>query len=48
MVSWINDRVEARYQKVGKVIVREEFPLSTAGKTLRREIKAQYLDESVS
>ncbi|MEA1902848.1 MAG: class I adenylate-forming enzyme family protein [Actinomycetota bacterium] len=42
--SWINDRVEARYQKVGKVIVLEEFPLSVAGKTLRRVIKAQYTD----
>lgn len=48
LVSWINDRVEARYQKVGKVIVREDFPLNTAGKTLRRVIKAQYLEDNVS
>lgn len=43
MVGWINDRVEARYQKVGEVVILEEFPLSVAGKTLRRVIKAQYL-----
>ena len=46
LVDWINDRVEARYQKVGEVIVLDEFPLSTAGKTLRRVIKADYLQES--
>ena len=44
LAVWINDRVEARYQKVGKVIVLDEFPLSVAGKTLRRVIKADYLD----
>lgn len=42
--EWINERVEARYQKVGRVIVLEEFPLSVAGKTLRRVIKAEYTD----
>lgn len=42
--SWVNERVEARYQKIGEVIVLDEFPLSAAGKTLKREIKSSYLD----
>jgi long-chain acyl-CoA synthetase len=42
--SWVNERVEARYQKLGAVLVLEAFPLSVAGKTLRREIKSSYLD----
>lgn len=46
LVEWINDRVEARYQKVGKVVVLDEFPLSVAGKTLRRVIRADYLESS--
>lgn len=45
LVDWINDRVEARYQKVGEVIVLDEFPLSVAGKTLRRVIKSRYLED---
>jgi acyl-CoA synthetase (AMP-forming)/AMP-acid ligase II len=42
--DWVNERVAARYQKVGAVIVLESFPLSVAGKTLRREIKSSYLE----
>jgi long-chain acyl-CoA synthetase len=45
LVDWINDRVEARYQNVGEVIVLDEFPLSVAGKTLRRVIKSRYLED---
>lgn len=45
ILHWVNERVSARYQKIGAVIVLESFPLSVAGKTLRREIKAAYLDD---
>jgi acyl-CoA synthetase (AMP-forming)/AMP-acid ligase II len=37
--DWINGRVEARFQKVREVVVLEDFPLSVAGKTLRRVIR---------
>lgn len=40
--DWVNDRVSARYQKVREVVVRSEFPLSVAGKTLRRVLRDQY------
>ncbi len=42
--DWLNARV-SRFQKVSNVIVRDAFPLSTAGKTLRRVLKADYLGE---
>ena len=44
--DWINERVQARYQRVREVVVRDEFPLSLAGKTLRRVIRDDYLEET--
>lgn len=41
---WVNERVQARYQKVSDVIFLETFPRSVAGKTLRRIIQQEYLD----
>lgn len=42
LLEWTNARVEARYQKVGEIFVLDEFPLSVAGKTLRRIIRDDY------
>jgi long-chain acyl-CoA synthetase len=42
--SWVNDRVEARFQRVREVLILDEFPLSVAGKTLRRVIRDRYLE----
>jgi len=44
--DWINERVQARYQRVREVVVRDDFPLSVAGKTLRRVIRDEYLGET--
>lgn len=41
--DWVNERVDARFQKVREVLVLDEFPLSVAGKTLRRVIRDEYL-----
>lgn len=43
--AWINDRVEARYQKVAEVIVRDDFPRSVAGKTLKRLMRDEFWQE---
>ena len=43
--DWVNDRVQARFQKVREVIVLDEFPLSVSGKTLRRVIRDGYQSE---
>ncbi|MCP3977389.1 MAG: AMP-binding protein [bacterium] len=43
--DWANDRVSARFQKLADVVIRPEFPLSVAGKTLRRVLRTDYLEE---
>ena len=43
--EWVNQRVEARYQKVGDVVTLDAFPRSVAGKTLRRVMKDEYLSD---
>jgi long-chain acyl-CoA synthetase len=42
--DWVNERVNARFQKIREVVVLEQFPLSVAGKTLRRVIRDGYLE----
>jgi len=41
--SWINERVEARFQKVSEVFIIEQMPRNVAGKTLKNELKENYL-----
>lgn len=45
MRDWINQRVEARFQKVSRVVLMDDFPRSAAGKTLKRSIREQLLSE---
>lgn len=40
--DWINERVAARFQRVSEVVIMQDFPRSTAGKTLKREMRAPY------
>ena len=40
--AWINERVAASYQKVHEVVLVDDFPRSTAGKTLKRVLREQY------
>jgi acyl-CoA synthetase (AMP-forming)/AMP-acid ligase II len=40
--SWINERVDAKNQRVEQVVIMEEFPRSTAGKTLKRVLREPY------
>ncbi len=41
--DWINERVDARYQRVAMVVVYEEFPRSAAGKTLKRVMRDEIV-----
>ena len=43
--DWINERVSARYQRVCAVAIMEDFPRSSAGKTLKRELRAPYWEK---
>lgn len=40
--EWVNARLSARYQQLQAVILVDEFPRSTAGKTLKRVLRDQY------
>jgi acyl-CoA synthetase (AMP-forming)/AMP-acid ligase II len=40
--DWINERVAARYQRVERVLLMEDFPRNAAGKTLKREMRAVF------
>lgn len=48
VAAWINERVQARYQKVSDVMIMTEFPRSVAGKTLRRLLRGNYTDDRPS
>jgi acyl-CoA synthetase (AMP-forming)/AMP-acid ligase II len=40
--AWTNSRVAARYQQLCEVKILADFPRSSAGKTLKRELRAPY------
>ena len=40
--SWINARVAARFQQVFEVVIVDDLPRSTAGKTLKRVLRDEY------
>jgi len=42
LCGWINERVEARFQRVSRVIIVADFPRSAAGKTLKRVLRDEY------
>lgn len=47
LLHWVNERVEARFQKLSRVMLLDDFPRSAAGKTLKRTIRDNFLaDES--
>lgn len=36
---WINQNVEAKFQRVSQVLIMKDFPRSAAGKTLKRVMR---------
>jgi long-chain acyl-CoA synthetase len=46
LIKWINARVSAKFQRVANCLVRQQFPRNVAGKTLKREIREDYLAAS--
>jgi long-chain acyl-CoA synthetase len=40
--EWVNARVAARYQRVQKVVILDDFPRSAAGKTLKRVLRDEF------
>jgi len=42
LCKWINERVDGKHQRVQAVVFMQDFPRSTAGKTLKREMREPY------
>jgi acyl-CoA synthetase (AMP-forming)/AMP-acid ligase II len=42
LCDWINERVDAKNQRVHAVVIVEDFPRSAAGKTLKRILREPY------
>jgi len=40
--EWVNARIEARYQKLREVVIKDDFPRSVAGKTLKRRMRDEF------
>ena len=40
--DWINQRVEAKFQRVKEVLIMDDFPRNAAGKTLKRTMRQPY------
>ena len=40
--SWINERVDARYQRLHALQIMDDFPRNAAGKTLKRAMRDAY------
>lgn len=43
LMEWINERVEARFQKISVVVIVDQMPRNVAGKTLKNVLKENYL-----
>jgi acyl-CoA synthetase (AMP-forming)/AMP-acid ligase II len=41
---WANQNLEARYQKLYKVIIMDELPRNVAGKVLKRELRERFAE----
>ncbi len=39
LLEWVNERVSARFQKVSKVVIIDEFPRTATGKILKRTLR---------
>jgi long-chain acyl-CoA synthetase len=46
--TWVNERVEARFQRVSRVELVEDFPRSAAGKTLKRLMRDEDLKKTMA
>lgn len=42
LIAWVNERVDAKFQRIRDFVVLDEFPRNVAGKILKRELRDQY------
>ena len=46
LAEWINAHVSAKFQRIQKVIIMDEFPRNIAGKTLKRVMRDDFLSDT--
>ncbi|MDD9821558.1 MAG: AMP-binding protein [Gammaproteobacteria bacterium] len=44
LVEWVNQRVDAKFQRIKAAWILDAFPRNAAGKILKRELRARYCD----
>ncbi len=42
LIAWVNQRVDAKFQRLADALVLEQFPRNAAGKILKRELRERY------
>ncbi len=42
LVAWVNERVDAKFQRLADALILEQFPRNVAGKILKRELPKKY------
>ncbi|MEM7194000.1 MAG: AMP-binding protein [Pseudomonadota bacterium] len=47
LCQWVNDRVDAKFQRISTVIVLDSFPRNVAGKILKRELRETYKEKAL-
>ena len=45
LITWTNDRVNAKFQRISAVQIYDSFPCNVAGKTLKREMRESYINK---
>jgi acyl-CoA synthetase (AMP-forming)/AMP-acid ligase II len=44
LITWTNERVDAKFQRIADVQILLSFPRNIAGKTLKREMRESYIN----
>jgi long-chain acyl-CoA synthetase len=45
LITWTNERVDAKFQRISAVQIYDSFPRNVAGKTLKREMRESYINK---
>ncbi len=42
LIKWVNQRVDAKYQRISDIVILDQFPRNAAGKTLKTSLRDNY------
>jgi len=46
IAAWVNERIDARFQRIDRVEILDDFPRNVAGKTLKRVLREMLQSRS--